>query len=103
MPRDTTGSEVYKDKRGQFRWRRTLQDGTVVGRSSESYARRADAEESMNRAPTGRDRWEFYTDRRGQHRWRCTASHGQLIGASPAGYPSKKKAQENAALNGWGG
>jgi uncharacterized protein YegP (UPF0339 family) len=101
MPKFVNGFEVYKDKRGEYRWRRTGPDGKIVGRSCEGYGKRADAEANMNRGNNSKDRWEFYTDRRGEHRWRCVAQNGALIGASPAGYKSKKDAQANAALNGW--
>lgn len=101
MPSATDGFEVYKDKRGEFRWRRTGADGKVVGRSCEGYSKRSDAEANMKRGADSRDKWEFYTDRRGQHRWRRTAQNGSVIGASPAGYKSAKDAQANASLNGW--
>lgn len=101
MLKATDGFEVYKDKRGAYRWRRTGPDGKVVGRSSEGYASRADAEANMKRGASGRDRWEFYTDRRGEHRWRRLAQNGAVTGASPAGYKSRQDAQQNAALNGW--
>lgn len=101
MLKSTDGFEVYKDKRGAYRWRRTGPDGKIVGRSSEGYSKRADAEANMKRGENPKDKWEFYTDKRGEHRWRRTAQNGSLIGCSPAGYKSKKDAQANAALNGW--
>lgn len=101
MPNAADGFEVYKDKRGEYRWRRTGPDGRIVGRSSESYAKRADAEANMNRGANAKDRWEFYTDRRGEHRWRRLAQNGAVLGASPAGYKSRNEAQQNAGLNGW--
>lgn len=101
MPTPANGFEIYKDKRGEFRWRLTAPDGRVVGRSSEGYVNRADAEANMKRAADPRDRWEFYTDKRGEHRWRRVAQNGAVLGASPAGYKSRREAQQNAALNGW--
>ena len=35
--------EIYKDKRGEFRWRRTARNGEITGAASESYKARADA------------------------------------------------------------
>lgn len=94
-------SEVYKDKRGKYRWRRTGPDGAVLGRSSEGYTKRSDAEANMNRGANAGDSWEFYTDRRGEHRWRRRARNGSLIGASPVGYGTRRDAEANAAVNGW--
>jgi len=101
MPKEADGFEVYKDKRGHYRWRRTGADGKIIGRSSEGYTKRSDAEANMKRGTNGKDKWEFYTDSRGQHRWRCRSQNGRLIGASPAGYKSKNEAQANATMNGW--
>lgn len=41
--------EIYKDKRGEFRWRRTATNGEVTGASSESYKAKADAESNAAR------------------------------------------------------
>ena len=51
--------EIYKDKRGEFRWRRTAENGEIVGASSESYKAKKDCEANANR-DTGADRsrWE---------------------------------------------
>jgi len=34
--------EIYKDGRGDWRWRRTAQNGRIVGASTEGYNNRAD-------------------------------------------------------------
>ena len=34
--------EIYKDARGDWRWRRTAANGRIVGASSEGYSNRAD-------------------------------------------------------------
>lgn len=103
MPNQTDGFEVYKDKRGAFRWRRTGSDGAIIGCASEGYSKRADAEANMNRGTNPKDKWEFYTDKRSAHRWRRRAQNGALVGASPTGYKSLNEAQTNATLNGWTG
>lgn len=33
--------EIYKDTRGEWRWRRTASNGRIVGSSSEGYSSRA--------------------------------------------------------------
>ncbi len=41
--------EIYKDKRGEFRWRRTAVNGEVTGASSESYNAKSDCEANAKR------------------------------------------------------
>jgi len=41
--------EVYKDKRGEFRWRRKATNGEITGASSESYKAKKDAESNAIR------------------------------------------------------
>ena len=48
--------EIYKDKRGEFRWRRTSSNGEITGASSESYKAKRDCEANANR-DTSADRW----------------------------------------------
>lgn len=93
--------EVYKDKRGEFRWRRKASNGQIVGASSEGYKKKSDCEANMNRGPNKTDKWEFYKDKRGEHRWRRMASNGQVIGASTEGYTKKADAVANAARQGY--
>ena len=93
--------EVYKDKRGEFRWRRKATNGEIVGASSEGYTKKADCEANMNRGHVATDKWEFYKDKRGEHRWRRKASNGQIIGASTEGYSKKSYAEANAERQGY--
>ena len=93
--------EVYKDKRGEFRWRRRATNGEIVGASSESYKKKADCEANMNRGHVASDKWEFYKDKRGEHRWRRKASNGEIIGASTEGYSKKAYAEANAERQGY--
>ncbi len=93
--------EVYKDKRGEFRWRRTAPNGQIVGASSEGYNKKADCEKNMNRGPNPSDKWEFYKDKRGEFRWRRKASNGNIIGAASEGYTKKADCEANAARQGY--
>lgn len=95
--------EVYKDKRGEFRWRRKSPNGQIVGASSESYKKKADCEANMNRGPNPTDKWEIYKDKRGEFRWRRKAANGNIIGASSEGYKKKADAEANAARQGYQG
>ncbi len=95
--------EVYKDKRGEFRWRRKATNGQIVGASSEGYKSKKDCEANMKRGPKDSDKWEFYKDKRGEFRWRRKASNGNIIGASTEGYKAKKDCQANAERQGYTG
>ena len=41
--------EVYEDKKGEYRWRRTATNKEIVGASSESYVKKADCEANADR------------------------------------------------------
>ncbi len=94
--------EIYQDKKGEWRWRRTASNGKIVGASSEGYSDKKSCEENANR-DNDKDKWEFYTDKRGEYRWRRTASNGNIVGASSEGYSTKNGCEENAKRNGWKG
>jgi uncharacterized protein YegP (UPF0339 family) len=95
--------EIYKDKRGEFRWRRTSSNGEITGASSESYKAKRDCEANANRDTSG-DRWEFYKDKRGGHRWRCfSTANKKQVGKSTEAFSSPANAKNNARLNGWKG
>jgi uncharacterized protein len=95
--------EIYKDKRGEFRWRRTASNGEIVGASSESYKARKDCEANAAR-DTAKDKWEFYKDKRGQHRWRCfSTANKKQVGKSTEAFASPSGCKNNAKMNGWAG
>ena len=93
-------TEVYKDKRGEFRWRKTGANGKIVGSASESYKKKADCEANAKRRSKS-DKWDFYKDKRGEFRWRRTASNGNIVGASSESFKSRKGATTNAGLLGY--
>lgn len=101
MAGETDTFEVYKDKRGEFRWRRKSSNGQIVGASSEGYKAKKDCEANMSRGPIPTDKWEFYKDKRGEFRWRRRAANGNLVGASSEGYKSKTDCEANAARQGY--
>ncbi len=92
--------ELYKDKKGEWRWRRLATNGRVVGASSEGYRAKRDAEANMQRGFVENDRWEFYRDKRGEWRWRRFAQNGNQVGRSSEGYRAKGDAKSNAARQG---
>jgi uncharacterized protein len=95
--------DIYKDKRGEFRWRRTASNGEIVGASSESYKAKKDCEANANRN-TAKDKWEFYKDKRGEHRWRCfSTANGKQVGRASEGFSSPSGCKGNAKMNGYKG
>ncbi len=100
--------DIYTDKRGEYRWRRTAPNKNITGRGCESYKAKADCianaqRHGMDGNPNnlgGDDRWENYKDKRGQFRWRRMARNGRITGTSSEGYASKTKCELNAQRNG---
>ena len=93
-------TEVNKDKRGEFRWRKAGTNGKIVGSSSESYKKKADCEANAKRRSKS-DKWDFYKDKRGEFRWRRSASNGNIVGASSESFKSRKGATSNATRMGY--
>ena len=94
---------IYKDKRDEFRWRRTASNGEIVGASSESYKAKKDCEANANRDTAG-DKWEFSTDKRGESRWRCfSKANGKQVGRASEGFSSPSGCKNNAKMNGYMG
>lgn len=100
--------EIYTDKRGEFRWRRTAVNSNITGRSCESYKAKADCvanaqRHGMDGNPNALgldDKWETYKDKRGEFRWRRMARNGRITGTSSEGYSSKANCEANAKRNG---
>ncbi len=100
--------DIYTDKRGEFRWRRTAPNKNITGRACESYKAKADCianaqRHGMDGNPNGLgkdDRWECYKDKRGEFRWRRIARNGRITGTSSEGYASKTRCESNAKYNG---
>lgn len=98
--------EIYEDKKGEWRWRRSASNGNIVGASSEGYKARADAVKNAERYgyngnfnPEGK--WEFYEDKKGEWRWRHSAANGNILGAASEGYTAKADAVKNAERHGY--
>jgi uncharacterized protein YegP (UPF0339 family) len=45
--------DVYRDKRGEYRWRRRASNGRIIGASSEGYIKKSDAEANAERQGYG--------------------------------------------------
>jgi uncharacterized protein len=95
--------EIYKDKRGEFRWRRIASNGEIVGASSESYKAKKDCAANANR-DTAKDKWEFYKDKRGGNRWRClSTANKKQVGKSTEAFKAPADCKANARMNGYKG
>lgn len=100
--------ELYEDKKGEHRWRRTATNGNIVGAACEGYTQKKNCEANaerhgMNGNPNGygkNDKWEIYTDAKDEYRWRRTATNGEIVGASSEGYNKKADCESNADRNG---
>jgi len=103
MVGEDDGFEIFRDRRGHYRWRRVDAAGEVVGAASEGYASRADCEANMSRGPVPTDKWDFYKDRRGSYRWRRYALNGRVVAAASRGFPSMQEAEANARRQGFNG
>lgn len=97
--------EIYEDRKGEWRWRRTTSNGNIVGAASEGYKNKADAVKNAEHYgyngqfnPAGS--WEFYKDKADEWRWRHKAVNGNIIGASSEGYANKVDAVQNAERHG---
>jgi uncharacterized protein YegP (UPF0339 family) len=109
--------EFYQDgsEKAEWRWRVTASDNSIIGKSTEGYSRKHNAENNLRslvnyarpvdiktasdlgnaRPPGARLPLEFYTDDEGKWRWRATAGNGNIVHASPTGFDAKEGAIEN--------
>jgi len=101
MAGDADRFEVYRDKRGEYRWRRFGPDGAIVGAASEGYRSKKDCEANMRRGAVATDKWEIYQDKRGKYRWRRMAANGKVIGAASSGFATRQRCAENAKRHGY--
>lgn len=100
--------DIYKDKRGEHRWRRRAENGSVLGSACEGYTQKTDCiknaqRHGMDGNPDGlglTDRWEVYKDKRNHFRWRRYATNRAITGASSGAFKLKKNAEANARCNG---
>lgn len=98
--------EIYEDKKGEWRWRKTVANGNITAAATEGYKAKADAIKNAEHYgyngkfnPAGT--WEFYEDKKGEWRWRHKAVNGNIIGASTEGYKAKASAVKNAESLGY--
>lgn len=120
--------EIYQDEsdKKEWRWRVKADDGTIIGKSSEGFARKDHTGNNLASlpkyaretdiktaaaAPDPRPEGsqlplEFYKDDDGEWRWRITARNGKIVHASVKGWEDKAGAKSNLegllkVISGW--
>jgi len=86
--------EVYRDSRGEFRFRLKASNGETI-LSSEGYASKSgcmNGIESVIENCKNTERFETYQDKAGKYRFRLKASNNQVIGVGEA-YESETNLQ----------
>jgi len=113
--------ELYKDRKGEWRWNLRHNNGNIIADSAEGYSSKQKAKQGMESvrkntagAPVtereeepeevaavaeeeGADagaEYELYEDNSGDWRWRLVASNGRIIADSAEGYSSKGAAED---------
>lgn len=85
--------ELYKDKRGEFRWRLKAGNGSILATAGESFVAKADAVESITRikkhAASDKLTFEVYLDKASESRWRLKSTNGQIVASSSESYVAK--------------
>lgn len=108
--------EFYQDDSPKKEWRwRVVEAGQVLGKSTEGYSRRHNAENNLRSLPsyarspdirtaaglagsrvaTARLPLEFYEDNDGKWRWRITAANGNIVHGSAVAESTKGEAVLN--------
>ncbi len=86
--------EVYKDAKGEFRWRLKGPDGKVVATGGQGYKGKVACQRGVEiikhaGSADAKTTFEVYKDAKGQYRWRLKASNGQVVAAAAEGYQTK--------------
>ena len=93
--------EVFKDKKGMFRWRLMEEDGSILATGGQGYKALADAKrgvELIKKAGTDKKmKFEIYEDAKKENRWRLKAANGQVVASSPAAFKAKSDAEKAIA------
>ncbi len=107
--------ELYKDKKGEWRWNLRHNNGNIIADSAEGYSskqkakqglesvrkntpgapideRESDAATSEKEKESGAE-YELYEDNAGEWRWRLVASNGRTIADSGEGYGDRRDAE----------
>lgn len=95
--------ELYKDAKGQYRWRLKSANGQVLATGGQGYQAKADCKHSIQvvqqaGAPGSKTTFETYEDAKKEYRWRLKASNGQVMAGSSEAYKVKADCEKAVAL-----
>ena len=84
---------LYRDKKGEYRWRLRSRNSKIIADSGEGYAHRQACEHGIALLRDWNGDVEIYQDAGGGHRWRIRASNGNIFGDSGEAYASRSNVQ----------
>jgi uncharacterized protein YegP (UPF0339 family) len=80
--------ELYRDSKGEYRWRLRARNSQIIAIASEGYSSRAACEHGIDLVRTMTEP-EIFQDKQGGYRWRLVAANGNIIANSGEGYVSR--------------
>lgn len=80
---------LYRDKKGEYRWRLRSRNSKIIADSGEGYEHRQSCEHGISLLRDWRGEVEIYQDKSGGHRWRIRASNGEVFGDSGEAYANR--------------
>ena len=90
--------QLYKDTKGDFRWRLLADNHEVISVSSEGYVARADALRGIDIVRKMDGRTEVYQDKAGEWRWRLVHANGNVIATGAEGYVARSDCEYGLSL-----
>jgi uncharacterized protein YegP (UPF0339 family) len=109
--------DLYRDKRGEWRWNLRHNNGNIIADSGEGYSSKAKAKQGLESVrknsvgapvnereqppaeeelpePVPQARYELYEDKGGEYRWRLVHDNGNILADSGEGYSSRSNAEK---------
>ena len=85
--------QLYRDKKGEYRWRLRSRNSKIIADSGEGYAHKHACEHGIELLRAWDGEVEIFQDKGGGHRWRIRASNGEIFGDSGEAYASRSNVQ----------
>lgn len=90
--------QVYKDQKGEFRWRLLAENHEIICISSEGYVAKQDALHGIEILRQANGRTEVYQDKAGEWRWRLVHANGNIIATGAEGYVARSDCEYGLSL-----
>jgi uncharacterized protein len=96
--------EVYKDAKGQYRWRLKAANGNIIAGPGEGYKEKSDCLDAIKSIQSEAGKkdskltFETYEDAKGGYRWRLKAANGKVVAVSSQGYKRKADAERGVEI-----